>query len=63
LVGYPAAALTGLAMIDGQFHWFSDVVAGALIGHCSGWTIGVAFRARYRETSAVAVGVESAAEA
>jgi membrane-associated phospholipid phosphatase len=62
-VGYPIAALTGLAMIDGQFHWFSDVVAGALIGHCLGWTIGAAFRARYREPVPVAIAVESAAEA
>ena len=41
--GYPLAAFMGLAMLDGDHHWLSDVVAGALIAHIIGWTIGKAF--------------------
>jgi len=37
---YPLAAFMGVAMIEGDFHWFSDIVAGALMGHIIGWTIG-----------------------
>jgi hypothetical protein len=33
-------------MIDGDRHWASDVVAGALIGHAIGYSIGKAFRRR-----------------
>src|SRR5690606_31028723 len=39
-VAYPLAATMGLAMIEGDHHWFSDVVAGALVGHAIGWTVG-----------------------
>lgn len=45
-VGYPLILLMGLAMIEGDFHWVSDVIAGALIGHVIGWTIGKRFRNR-----------------
>ena len=45
---YAAAALMGYAMIDGNIHWASDVVAGVLIGHAIGWTVGSDFRTRYR---------------
>jgi hypothetical protein len=38
----------GYAMIDGNIHWASDVVAGVLIGHAIGWTVGSDFRTRYR---------------
>ena len=47
-VGFPLAAYMGLAMIDGDHHWVSDVIAGGLLGHVIGWTIGKAFA---RETS------------
>lgn len=47
LVGYPIALAIGVGMIEGDFHWFSDVIAGGLIGHAIGWTIGKHFRGRY----------------
>jgi membrane-associated phospholipid phosphatase len=47
IVTYAASALMGFAMIDGNSHWASDVVAGALIGHAIGWTVGKDFRSRY----------------
>lgn len=43
-VAYPLSFMMGTAMIEGDFHWFSDVVAGALIGHIIGWTVGKNFR-------------------
>lgn len=39
---YGAAALTGLGRVAGQRHWFSDTVAGALVGYGIGhgmWTV------------------------
>jgi membrane-associated phospholipid phosphatase len=47
-VGYPFALFTGLAMVDGDFHWASDVVAGALLGEVTGRIVGRGFRRRYR---------------
>ncbi len=47
LVGYPIALLVGFGMIDGDYHWLSDVVAGGLMGHVVGWTIGRNFRNRF----------------
>jgi membrane-associated phospholipid phosphatase len=47
-VGYPAVLVTGAAMIEGHFHWPTDVFAGAFIGHAVGWTTGQVFRRRYR---------------
>jgi membrane-associated phospholipid phosphatase len=47
LVGYPLAAGIGIGMVEGDYHWFSDIVAGALIGHVIGWTVGGEFRATY----------------
>ena len=46
-VGYPFAMLTALAMVDGDFHWASDVIAGALLGEVSGRIVGRGFRRRY----------------
>jgi len=46
-VGYPFAVFTALAMVDGDFHWASDVVAGALLGEVSGRIVGRGFRQRY----------------
>lgn len=45
--GYPAALLVGIGMLEGDYHWLSDVAAGALFGHVIGWTIGRNFRARF----------------
>jgi len=47
LVGYPIAAGIGIGMVEGDYHWLSDIVAGALIGHAIGWTVGGEFRATY----------------
>ena len=43
-VGYPLALGIGVGMVDGDRHWTSDVVAGALIGHVIGWSVGRGFR-------------------
>jgi membrane-associated phospholipid phosphatase len=44
LVGYPLALAIGVGMIEGDYHWLSDVVAGALMGHVIGWVVGKNFR-------------------
>lgn len=44
LVGYPASLLMALSMVDYDAHWTSDVIAGALIGHAIGYTVGRNFR-------------------
>jgi membrane-associated phospholipid phosphatase len=46
LVGYPLGLAIGFGLIEGDHHWASDVVAGALIGHAIGYSIGKSFRAR-----------------
>ena len=51
-VGYPFALFTALAMVDGDFHWASDVVAGALLGEVVGRIVGRGFRLRYRPPKA-----------
>jgi membrane-associated phospholipid phosphatase len=51
LVGYPLAIAIGFGMVDGDRHWASDVVAGALIGHAIGYSIGKAFRTRIADHS------------
>src|SRR5262249_14906903 len=43
-IGYPTAAAIAVGMIVGNYHWLSDVVAGALIGHVIGWVTGKEFR-------------------
>ncbi len=55
LVGYPVAAAIGFGMIDGDRHWASDVVAGALIGHAIGYSIGKSFRSRIDPKNQVGV--------
>jgi membrane-associated phospholipid phosphatase len=57
LVGYPVAAAIGLGMIDGDRHWTSDVVAGALIGYAIGHSVGASFRRRARGEREAAGGV------
>lgn len=47
IVGYPAALAIGVGTIEGDYHWLSDVVAGALIGHVIGWVVGNEFRAAF----------------
>jgi membrane-associated phospholipid phosphatase len=49
LIGYPYALAVGIGMVEGDYHWLSDVVAGALIGHVIGWVIGKQMRAAYDE--------------
>ncbi len=48
-VAYPVSLAIGIGMVDGDRHWASDVVAGALIGHAIGFTIGRSFRHMYRD--------------
>ena len=50
LVGYPVGLAIGFGLIAGDHHWASDVVAGALIGHAIGYSIGKSFRARAQGT-------------
>ncbi len=57
LVGYPLALGIGFGLIDGDHHWASDVVAGGLIGHAIGYSIGRAFRDRVRGSSRPGLGV------
>jgi membrane-associated phospholipid phosphatase len=47
-VGYPVALAVGLGLLSGDEHWASDLLAGAVLGQCIGWSIGRAFRARAR---------------
>lgn len=47
IVGYPFALAIGVGMIEGDYHWLSDIVAGALIGHVIGWQVGKGFRERF----------------
>jgi membrane-associated phospholipid phosphatase len=46
LIGYPVGLLIGFGLVDGDRHWASDVIAGALIGHAIGYSIGQSFRSR-----------------
>lgn len=46
-VAYPLAVGMGLAMVEGDHHWLSDVVAGGLSGHAIGWTVGKNMRRKY----------------
>src|SRR5579864_8722408 len=48
IIGYSIALLIGFGMVDGDTHWASDVVAGALLGHAIGYSVGSAFRRRAR---------------
>jgi membrane-associated phospholipid phosphatase len=47
LIGYPIALAVGVGMIEGDYHWLSDIVAGGLIGHAIGWQVGREFRETY----------------
>ena len=58
-IGYPVSLAIGLGMVDGDRHWASDIVAGALIGHAIGYTVGRSFRRMYREGRRPVEGLES----
>jgi membrane-associated phospholipid phosphatase len=64
-VGYPLVLAIGVGMIEGDYHWLSDVVAGGLMGHVIGWQIGKGFRERFdavrggERVSAVSVTVSA----
>jgi len=47
-VGYPIGIAIDFGMLVGDQHWTSDLLAGAVIGQCIGWSVGRAFRARAR---------------
>jgi membrane-associated phospholipid phosphatase len=47
-VGYPLTLAIGFGMLVGDEHWTSDLLTGAVLGQCIGWSIGRAFRARAR---------------
>ena len=49
-IGYPITLAVGLALVEGDYHWSSDIIAGALIGHVIGRTIGNNFRNRVSKT-------------
>ncbi|MCA9583408.1 MAG: phosphatase PAP2 family protein, partial [Myxococcales bacterium] len=46
-VAYPFVALIGLAAVEDDHHWLSDVVAAGFTGHAIGWTVGTNMRRRY----------------
>ena len=48
---YPLALFIGLTMLDGKFHWTSDVAAGAIIAIPIGITIGSDFATWDRQES------------
>lgn len=50
VAGYPTAAVMGMAMVTGGYHWSSDVAAGAIIGTIVGLTVGKNFRKMYSAT-------------
>lgn len=50
IAGYPTAAMMGMAMVTGGYHWSSDVAAGALIGTIVGLTVGKNFRKMHSAT-------------
>ena len=47
-IGYPLGVAIGCGLVASDQHWASDVIAGALIGHAIGYSIGKAFRQRVR---------------
>ncbi len=53
LVGYPLALAIGVGMVAGDRHWASDVVAGALIGHAIGFSVGRNFRRSVRSADRI----------
>ena len=60
-IGYPVAFAIGIGMLEGDYHWLSDVVAGALVGGGIGWAAGRAFRHAYDAQSTAAAASAMAA--
>jgi membrane-associated phospholipid phosphatase len=56
-VGYPIATAIGVGMVEGDYHWTSEVVAGAIIGTVIGYTIGTNFRTEFDRRSNAAATV------
>lgn len=54
IVAYPLALGIGFGTVDGDNHWTSDVLAGALIGQAIGWSVGRDFRVSTRSSRAAA---------
>lgn len=46
VIAYPLAVGIGAGMLVGDHHWASDVLAGALLGHTIGWSVGTGFHTR-----------------
>ncbi len=46
-IGYPFAAAVAIGMIEGDYHWLSDVIPGAIFGQVIGWVVGRNFRQAY----------------
>jgi len=42
-VGYGGMGLIGIGLVEGDYHWLSDVAAGLLIGHAVGGAVGRSF--------------------
>ena len=49
-MGNPIATTMGIATIESDFHWASDVVAGFLMGIIVGYVVGNNFREMYDES-------------
>jgi membrane-associated phospholipid phosphatase len=58
VVGYSLALAIGAGLVVGDRHWTSDVVAGALVGHAIGYSVGSAFRRRARGESSAGAGLQ-----
>jgi membrane-associated phospholipid phosphatase len=52
VIGYSLALTVGFGLVEGDRHWTSDVIAGALVGHAIGYSVGAAFRRRARADDA-----------
>jgi membrane-associated phospholipid phosphatase len=58
VAGYSLALAVGVGLVVGDRHWTSDVVAGALLGHAIGYSVGSAFRRRTQGAGGAGAGLE-----
>jgi membrane-associated phospholipid phosphatase len=58
VVGYSLALAVGVGLVVGDRHWTSDVVAGALVGHAIGYSVGSAFRRRTQGDGGAGAGLQ-----
>jgi membrane-associated phospholipid phosphatase len=58
VVGYSLALAVGFGLVVGDRHWTSDVVAGALMGHAIGYSVGSAFRRRTQGEGSAGAGLQ-----